>query len=206
MVRGPKEGYLLSARGEVNGQRVLRWAMPDRSVIETVEYRTYDRKIELSEPEPLIFKLWQMLDEKVAFFMGPTDAIQDAEKVAKLKSEARGMAEAIAVLMQPFVKSADEVVKHAVKRYKAKQAGEDYQVPGLGEHLWNPLYDEDGNLRQQPTAKIEHPRAQPKASNKKLKPEEIAGIKDAVSSGMFSEEDVASMFKVSVQTIKEALA
>ena len=161
--------------------------------------------------------------KKVAIIKAEPEGAGDNE-IQKIDREiarhqARGIAETLGILMMPFVAPvegssktpADMVVTYAIKKHDDP----DFQVPGLGEHLWDPTKNPDGSLRVPVSDKYasthtaKKPPAKPKVDNKstkKLSPEEAAGVKEAVSSGMFSEEDVASMFKVSLAEVKAALA
>lgn len=212
-VRGPKNARSLQhAVLQRNGLEILTWATPEGPV-DTIEYITYPRKVPVTDNQPLIYKSWLLLMRKVEIILAPPgspfgdNAIQEKEREIA-KHQARGIAEVLALLMAPFMESPDMVVKCAVKKYRDFT----YEVPGLGEHLWDPTKNPDGTPRtpmpSAATAK-EKPRARPKVDNKstkKLTAEEALGIRDAVGSGMFSKEDVAAMFKVSLKTVEEAIA
>lgn len=168
----------------------------------------------MNSTEPLVFSVWSLLMSKVEVILrpaaGPGDNALEADARECARHQARGIAETLHILMDPFVSSADEIVVHAVAKFKDP----DYEVPGLGEHLWDPHKNPDGSPRipiAQPkkrTAAAPKP-ARPKVDNKstrQLTTEEAEGIKEAVNSGMFSKEEVASMFKVSMATVEAALA
>lgn len=204
----------ISHVGKANGQSIHRWVKPGEVFVETIEYSTYPRRVRVNSTEPLVFSIWALLMTKVEIILrpptGPGDNALEADARERARLEGRGIAETLAILMDPFVESANAVVKHAV----AKHNDPSYEVPGLGEHLWDPNMNPDGSPRQpvaQPKKKTE---ARPKpakavvnnASTKKLTPEEAEGIREAVGSGMFTKEDVAAMFKVSLATVESALA
>ena len=214
MVRGPTgTRALLHANGLANGQTILTWQTANGKT-DTVEFKTYPRRF-FVHTEPLIFQTWELLMSKVKIILtepeNPIPNVLEAMARERAQSEARGIAEVLAILMKPFLSEPDEVVRAAVKSFREP----DYQVPGLGVHLWDPTRNPDGSLRT-PTAepKIKttpamKPKPVPKVDNKStrtLSPEEAAGIKEAVSSGMFSKEDVAAMFKVSMATVEKAVA
>lgn len=71
----------------------------------------------------LVQQMWDLLDEEM------NGAMQD---IPGTKIRARAIAECVAIFMVPFFTTADEVAKEALKRYKAKQAGEEYETPGIG--------------------------------------------------------------------------
>lgn len=211
-VRGPAGVKSLQhAKLLANGQSLLTWATPNGSV-DTIEYITYPRKVSVTDNQPLIYKAWILLMTKVDIILAPPEGPGDNELQAQArdiaKHQARGIAEVLALLMAPFMDDADMVVKAATKKYKDFT----YEVPGLGEHLWDPTKNPDGTPRTpMPTMKEAQKRAaaRPKVDNKstkKLSAEEALGIRNAVGSGMFTEEDIAAMFKVSVATVKEAVS
>ncbi len=168
----------------------------------------------MTQVEPLLYLTWEHLMKKVATILRepnpPSDNAIEASERERAKYEARGIAEVLAIQMKPFMESADHVVKCAV----AKHRDPSFEVPGLGEHLWDPMKNPDGSDRVPISQPRSAPRAAPKparpkvnnASTKTLTDKEREGIKEAVSSGMFTEEDCASMFGVSLATVKQALA
>lgn len=212
----------LSVSGRRDGIFEIRWAMEDGTRKTTLEFHPYPRKMDMNAGDSLLRRTWELLDSKVDIILaepeGPGDNALQAEARDRAKYEARGIAEALAIHMQPFLTSADAVVKEAVKRHKNRLAGiTDYDTPGLSEHLWDPMRNWDGSER----TKIAKPRSKPAAAPKKtappkpkvdakstktLSPEEADGIKEAVGSGMFGKEEVASMFGVSLETLEQALA
>lgn len=208
-VRGPANATaLLHADGRKTGIHVLVWSTPEGRV-KTIEYHPYPRTVNMENPEPLLFDLWQLLQSKVKIILGDGDRegtdddVRNAQQ--KARYEGRGIAEALAILMKPFVADADAVVRHAVKFYKDNS----YEVPGLGAHLWNPLYNPDGSYRTPvPDAPKARTRPAVKAPVKPPKPKlseaDVTFIK--ASSEMFSKEDLAGMFKVSVAEVESVLA
>lgn len=148
-----------------------------------------------SQTEPLLFSLWRLLDHKVEELMAdPSDQ--------QRKFEARGIAETLTVLMAKFYPTADDVVREAVSRYKHKQNGVEHESPGLGEHLWNPLYNADGSPRTF-TAAATPAKAAPVARPKKkssISEGTITAIKGFLAAGLES-VDVAKMFNVSVADV-----
>lgn len=167
----------------------------------------------MTETEPLIYLTWELLMSKVQIIMDNGDgSVVVMARQAEAKYQARGIAEVLAIQMKPFMESADHVVKCAVKKYKDPE----FEVPGLGAHLWDPMMNPDGTprislsapkpARSKPVIKTPSKPKVDNTSTKKLSAEEAAGIKEAVSSGMFSKEDVAAMFKVSLTTVEEAIS
>lgn len=207
-MRGPLNATaLLHADGRKTGIHELVWSTPDGHVT-TIEYHPYPRTIHMSDPEPKLFALWDLLQSKVTIIIGPAEPglTDDEVRAAKQKArnEGRGIAEALAILMSPFLEDADAVVKAAVAFHKDNT----YQVPGLGAHLWNPLYNPDGSWRTPlATEPVKRTRTAIKAPPKpksNLSPADIEFIK--ASSAMFSKEDLAGMFKVSVSEVEAVLS
>lgn len=223
VVRGPANTRaLLHAAGYANGQSTLTWQVGDDKV-DTVEFHSYPRRF-VVQPEPLIFQCWQLLMTKVDVILAEPDGAGDNEVQAEArdvaKKEARGVAQTLGILMRPFMdppegstkSSADTVVRHAIAKHKDPE----YQVPGLGEHLWDPTKNPDGSLRipiSDSYAKTHKAKVAPKAgpkvnskSTKQLSADEIEGIKAAIDSGAFDKKTCASMFGVSMDTLEKALA
>lgn len=215
MVRGPDNARaLLHAFSQSNGQTTLKWAVGSqegsgRTQIETVDFYPWPRRNPMSRTDSLLFVSWSQLMEKVKIILaepnGPSDNVLEADARERARYEARGMAEILAILMHPFMENADAVVKAAVKKHKDPE----FEVPGLGEHLWDPQRNPDGSPRVAISSPKTKPVAKPKVksnSTKTLSANEKDGIKEAVGSGMFSKEEIASMFGVSMTTLEEALS
>jgi hypothetical protein len=205
VVRGPSDSNaLLHAVIGQDGSSITTWSTP-RGKIETIEHITYPRKVTVEHIEPRVFTIWNLLMGKVEVILaepkGAGDNALEAEVREQARKEARGLAEALHILMKPFMASTDAVVKAAVKKHKDPT----FEVPGLGTHLWDPLKNADGSWRTPISAPKSKPRAVPKSSKNKLDPDAVAGIKEALSSGMFDKPTVAEMFKVSMETLEEAL-
>lgn len=221
VVRGPVNARaLLHAEVKKNGQQVITWSVGDqgskeRTQVDTVEFFPWPRRFPMTETEPLIHLTWKLLMSKVEIILDDTrnfDMETVRATVDRAKHEARGIAEVLAIQMKPFFESADDVVRAAVKYHKDPW----YNVPGLGEHLWDPTKNPDGSdrvpistPRSAPRAGVAKKRTAPKVDNtstKKLTDKEREGIKEAVSSGMFTKEDVAAMFEVSMAEIEAAVS
>lgn len=80
----------------------------------------------------LLSQLWDELDEVTLRIIESKDSLQP-EELTHLKGQAVGLAKAIVIFHRPFF---DEGVKavsqEALRRYKAKKAGESYETVGLG--------------------------------------------------------------------------
>lgn len=83
-------------------------------------------KVAWSVTKTLVEKLWDMMDADM-------DQIASGGPMAEYhKNHARGLADATALFMRPFFETADDIVREVVKRKKARDAGEEYETPGLG--------------------------------------------------------------------------
>jgi hypothetical protein len=224
VVRGPRNvAALLHSNGLANGQEILTWQEPGGKKVDTVEFHSYPRRF-VVQPEPLIFQTWRLMMSKVEVILAEPEGAGDNEIQAaarvQAQHEARGIAEVLAILMKPFMdppvgstkSAADQVVRHAVSQFRDPF----HMVPGLGEHLWDPTKNPDGTLRvpvsdtyakthsaKKATSAVKH--KPDTKSTRKLNPADVKGIKDAIDSKMFSKEDIAVMFKVSMETLEEAI-
>jgi hypothetical protein len=203
-LRGPKNAMLLSVAGRVvTDTSVLRWRMPDSTIVETIEFKPYPRSDRMSETqnEPLLYALWRLLDEKVADVMV---VAMDDERDPVTKGVARGVAEAIHLLMSKYYPTADDVAKEAVKRYKARQAEVEHETPGLGEYLFNPHFNQDGSERTKTSTKVAPKKAAfPKKPNGTIPEKAIEGIKAALEAGVFTEEQICNIYSVTPEQLKE---
>jgi hypothetical protein len=83
----------------------------------------------------LLSQLWSEMDELTALLLvGQTTP----EESLKAQGRARGVAFSLSLFMAPHLRTEDEVVAEAVKRYQMKQAGEPYETPGLGARIYEP--------------------------------------------------------------------
>lgn len=210
VVRGPQDARaLLHANTKADGQHVLTWAVgdqnsKDRQQVQTVEFFPWPRRHPMSETEPLIFKTWELLMSKMPHIMEDPAPMGGMFK-EEAKQQARGIAEVLAIQMKPFMESADHVVRCAVKAYKDPE----FEVPGLGAHLWDPQRNSDGSPRVAiggPIKKAAPAKSKVFKTGKTLTDQEREGIKEALSSGLFTESDIATMFKVSLAQVKEAVS
>lgn len=81
--------------------------------------------------------IWKKLDRAVDNLMlekakTPEELGHEYDNLHRQEGACRGLAEALAVLMPPFFHTGDEIVQEAVIRWQKRQAGEDYETPGIG--------------------------------------------------------------------------
>lgn len=84
--------------------------------------------------------IWKMLDDQVDIVKGGGNPDRTDDQIRsdmqQARYTARGLSEALAVLMVPFFTTANEIVKESIVRWEKRQAGEDYETPGLGRLKW----------------------------------------------------------------------
>lgn len=213
-MRAPKDATaLLAVFGRVDGVNEITWATP-RGKVTTLELAPYPMKVDMNPGQELLLKTWTLLDSKVDIILsepnGAGDNVIEAENREQAKYEARGIAEVLALYMKPFYEKADDIVREAVARHKAKVAGEERDTPGLAEAIWNPQTTWDGKPRQLPSASTPSTRAKKRTParpkpTRNLSPEELEGIRAALDSGMFDLAGVADMFKMTPAEVQSAL-
>lgn len=149
----------------------------------------------MEQGRALLLETWQLLDDATATILG--DPV-DHERFDTAKAQARAYANVLALFMQPFFNSADEVVREAVKRHKARRANEEHVTPGLAEEIWDPMKNWDGS----PRVEFSSQPAKPKSVSK-LQPQQEVFIRKAVGDGTMKAEVLADMFKVDISVINE---
>jgi hypothetical protein len=153
----------------------------------------------------LLQETWKLLDEA-------TDKIMSFNKdpwspdnigLTGAKAEARAYANVLTLFMKPFFNSADDIVREAVKRHKARVNGEERQTPGLAEHIWDPTKNWDGSDR----VSFENtPKPKVSVLEAKLQPEQKVFVQKALADGIMDPAALAGMFKVSISVIEECRA
>jgi len=77
--------------------------------------------------------IWKKLDDAVDELMRIKSRTHDYDPdMRQQEGLCRGLAESLAVLMPPFFSTGDEIAQEAMVRYEKRQAGEDYETPGIG--------------------------------------------------------------------------
>lgn len=80
--------------------------------------------------------IWAKLDAEVDTIKAETTDYP-TDKFTQARYRARGLAEALAILMPPFFTTGDEIVREAMVRWEKRQAGQPYETPGIGRFKWN---------------------------------------------------------------------
>jgi hypothetical protein len=111
------------------------------------------------------------------------------------------VADTLAVLMVPFFTTGDEIVKEAIVRWEHRQAGTDYETPGIGRFKWKRPPGVIGDPNKPSWAK-EYDPSEPKkkaAPKHNLDEAAIAAIKAAAA---FPAEILSTAYGVPVDVIK----
>jgi hypothetical protein len=155
--------------------------------------------------EPILLQMWKLLDAKVDAINDDSqpfnDLVRENQEIAK--HQARGLAEAIAIAMHPYMPDANAVVKAAVARYKARKEGVPHETPGLGEHMFDPHFNHDGS----PRVAVSRPAPARTAIKAPAKPAKTLSdaekdtIRQMLAGKMLSPEELSKMFDVPLATI-----
>lgn len=174
-------------------------------------------KIGLLVSRTQLVQAWEKLDSAVAELIEgkyppiPTDESEDADfrenpEKTRLVGVCRGIAEMLAIFMQPHFDHPDQISAEAKRRYTAKKNGEDYTTPGLEPHHFaqprSPEYKAANNKGATPV----QPRNPAPSPVHKFTEDEVGSIKFAHESGMFTVEQLAKTYKVKVEVINKVLA
>lgn len=151
----------------------------------------------------LLQQLWDEMDRTTEQLMNPAVMVEvqlpGTSEITSMSNEvakgrARGIAHALSLFMMPHFTTEDAVVREAVKRYKMKKAGEEYETPGLGSRTYEPPPG-DAKLATAPA------RRQPTHN---LDADQIAKIKMKADGG-WDTETLAMAYAVSEAVIKSIL-
>ena len=133
----------------------------------------------------LIEQCWDMADDAYA----KLQVCEDPIKLEQLRGELKGISKTIAIFMPPFFRTMQEVAEEIRKRFTMKDAGQSYETRGLGH-------------RQFEFEKVKPPTVASRAQ-KVLSEQEIKAIRFASESGMFTPENLAETYSVTVAVITE---
>lgn len=144
----------------------------------------------------LLSGIWEMLDNAV----DNMHTTKDADDLAYQKARARTLCEVLHPLMSPFYESPDDVVREALARFKARTGGEEHETPGLGEHIFDRNTRWDGiSYSAAPAPK------KSKRTGKSIPPSSLGSVRQGIDSGMFTVTQIAQMYDVSPDEVKEQL-
>lgn len=190
--------FVVSATTEENGEVAL--------ALHTCPHRGGPTKIGLMVKVTLLEEVWEMLDEVVDKIMDPdTD---DSEK-HDLQQQAKAYAKVICLFMQIYFEFPHEVSAEAKRRWEARQRGDEtYCTKGLGSRATE--FPEPGfreKTEQQKQLSGAQQRSRTKAPAKaSVGDQEKQAIKFAAESGMFTKDQIAKTYKITVAQVDEILA
>lgn len=197
---GPNDAIcLLSDHGRRDGVHELRWDTKSGRKT-TLVFLPYPMKVGMEYQSSLLHKLWHTLDDEVDFIQTDRPVVVELDQVTH-KARARMLAEVLHTLMQPFYESPDAVVHEAMARYRDRQAGTEHETPGLGEKLWDPNARWDGSPYGIPATTTK----KSKRTGKSIPPSSLGSVRQGIESGMFTVSQIAQMYDVSSDEVKEQL-
>lgn len=196
-MRGPNDAIaLLSVHGKVSGVYEIRWRCKS-GIKTTLEYHPYPRKVDMNNGRELLLNMWQMLDATVNEIHDELTPLQEYNK-----GRARALCEVIHSLMPQFYESADDVVREALARFKDRINFIEHETPGLGEKYWDPNARWDGTpYGVKSTTTV----TKKKASGNLIPPPAVVSVKNGITSGMFTVEQIANMYNMHSHEVKEQL-
>jgi hypothetical protein len=153
-------------------------------------FHPYPQKVDMPSQDDLLVELWNKLD----------NAVDDLKKLPSfnedyIRGECFAFSQAIHIVMRPFYPARVDVVKEAMVRWEARQAGTEHESPGLAETIWRPETDWMGHT---PT------KSEPKTGN--LIPDSaIATARVGIDRGLFTVKQMASTYNMTEQEVKEQL-
>lgn len=197
---------MLAPRGAVALLKVFSRADGVNEITFAIEDKTRKMVLEVAAGPTLLQRMWDLLDKEMDSIFKYQD--KSEQGVFLHKTRARAQAEMIALFMTPHFTTADGIAVEARRRYNARQEGTpdydpEYETPGLGSRRYQPppgidKYSPSRTEKKAPTPKVKNVKALP--------PEAIPGVKLAMESGKFTVPQLAKMYGVSEDTVREAVA
>lgn len=168
--------------------------------------------LEVAGHATVLERLWAELDTTMDSLMNVASVPNaDGRQVELIRTKARTQAETLAMLMSPFFNTADEIAREAKKRYDARKKGDTaYVTPGIaGEEYVPPQPSISSRTTADKSDKApksgQAARAARGRTGKKLPSEALPTIKQAITSGMFTLEQIAKSYGLSEVEVKEQL-
>lgn len=182
-----------------DGIAEIRWVMAESGKrVTTYEYYPFDRKqTEMGAGPSLLQRTWEKLDREV-------DAIKRPDTIDPEyhKTRAVALAEVLAMFMVPYFSTTQEVSAEALRRWKARQNGEEYETLGLGAHALSLPKPAVQIPRGQQTTKR---AAAPKSSGNRIPAAAVNNSLQGIVTGMFTVKQIASMYKMTEGEVKSQL-
>lgn len=198
---GPRDHTAwLSEYTRLDGISEITWAMPNGEKRVTLQ---------MTAGPTLLQRTWDLLDAEVDLIFDPS-----GEYIEYHKNRARAIAEVLAMFMVPHFASADEISKEAMKRRKAREAGDtEYETAGLGSRRYEPpaaaILERAREQGRNAPAKTKTraprtPRTQP-PSGKRIPEQAIETAKQGISTGMFTVAQIATGYGMTEAEVKAQL-
>lgn len=164
--------------------------------------------LEMSAGPTLVQKMWMELDTTMDSLMKAArqkpvdedDAKQVQTVVHELRIRARAQGEMLAMFMYPHFNNTDEIAQEAKRRWNARQVGDtEYETAGIGSRRFEP--PPGTPARTTPSGPVKSTVK----NVKQLSSEDTEAVKNALESGMFTAEQLAKAYGVSVDTVKSVV-
>lgn len=141
----------------------------------------------------LLEQMWAEIDALYKKFNN--DNTMSAEQTHNLKGVMRGIAWCIALWMQPYFRTADEVVAEVMKRGRNYLDDDsDYQTPGLGRRRTEMVTSKYSDTKTQPTLPTP-------VARHNLTDAQVTSIRNAKTGG-FPVSELAAMYSVKPEVIE----
>lgn len=199
---GPRDHTAwLSEYTRLDGISEITWAMPNGEKRVTLQ---------MTAGPTLLQRTWDLLDAEVDLIFDPS-----GEYIEYHKNRARAIAEVLAMFMVPHFASADEISKEAMKRRKAREAGDtEYETAGLGSRRYEPpaaaILERAREQGRNAPAKTKTraprtPRRVQQPTGKRIPEQAIETAKQGISTGMFTVAQIATGYGMTEAEVKAQL-
>jgi hypothetical protein len=147
----------------------------------------------------LLQQVWDMLDVEVDLIYSERIEFKDYHK-----HRARMIAEVLALFMPPHFRTPDEVAREGIKRYKAREAGDDrYETAGLGSRAFEPPPAAVAAAAEfRTSSRTPAKRSAPKPSGKSVPDSALPAVKQALETGMFTVAQIAKTYGMTEDEVK----
>lgn len=162
---------------------------------------TPPRRNELPSGRSTLEKCWDELDDATAALLEKRE--YNGLSGDELKGYAKGLAFMLTMMTHPYYKSIKAIAAEAVARYKMQRDLIPFRP--TPSYRYNPLPQPTApNLGEtRPAVKRTATKAQRgKVTTPQLASDKVAAVRAAAASGMFSHEDIATMYSVSVDQVR----
>lgn len=123
--------------------------------------------------------IWKLLDASVDSIKGTAPDDWDQPSLQATRAEARAYANTLALLMQPFFSTQQEISHEALRRWQERQAGRVPETPGIGRLKWKRPGGVVGDPSHPSWVTKEYDPANPTPIHHNLTDEQVAAVKAA---------------------------